>query len=116
MSKREIYIRTLDIFSNIWWKYVPGTIITVKWPVGWAVVDDDGQGGQTSVESADPNDHFRPWLEKNVGRQKWDWDWRLGDIAARNFDGSVVGFDTVKIKFRKSKARFATIAALRWGT
>jgi hypothetical protein len=108
MSKWEIYARTLDIFSNIWWKWVPGVIITVKWPTGWVVLDDDGQGGQTSTESADPNDHYRPWLEKNVGRQGWDWQWRIGTAGTR-------GYDTLLIKFRKSKATFATLAALRWG-
>lgn len=93
---------------------MPGTIITVKWPVGWAVLHDDGNGGITSVESADPNDHYRPWLEKNVGRQKWDWDWRIGDVVASNDDGSVAGFDTIQIKFRKSKTDFAIIAKLKW--
>jgi len=96
----------LKWYNSLWWKLMPGTTVKVKWPVGWAVVNDDGQGGQVSVESADPNDHYRPWMEKNVGKQGWDWDWSMvdNDIAANQ----------ITIKFRRKKEQWATIAMLKW--
>ena len=93
---------------------MPGTIVTVRWPTGWVVLHEDDDGGVLSANSADPNDHYRPWLEKHVGKQCRDWDWRIGPAAAVNNDGTTVGHDTVLIKFRKGKAEFASIAALKW--
>lgn len=113
MARSEVKKRTLNIFSNLWWKYIPGTIVEVRWPVGWVVLHDDGNGGQVSTESADPNDHYRPWLEKNVGKQGWDWDWRIGGIAADNGFGTT-GHDTLLIKFRRNKEDHATVAKLKW--
>lgn len=112
MAKWEIHKR-FGFIEGLWWKLVPGTTVTVKWPVGWAVLHDDGQGGQVSTESADPNDHYRPWLEKYVGRQGWDWQWRMGSFVADNGKGTR-GVDSLKIKFRKGKSKYATIAAMRW--
>ena len=91
---------------------MPGKEVTVRWPVGWVVLHEDPDGSAVSVDSADPNDHYRPWLEQNVGRQGWDWDWKLGAIAAES--PGVVGFDTLVIKFRKGKEKYATISAMRW--
>lgn len=100
MAKQEIHWRMGNPISALWWKLMPGTTATVKWPV--------------SHESADPNEMYRPWLEKHVGRQGWDWDWRISNVAADNGQGTI-GFDTLDIKFRKGKAKYATIAALNWG-
>ena len=113
MAQSEIKKRTLNLIANIWWKYVPGTIVTVRWPRGWVVLDEHADGSTTSTESADPNDHYRPWLEANVGKQGWDWDWRIGPPAADNGHG-LLGHDTLIIKMRKSKASLASIAALKW--
>lgn len=93
---------------------MPGTIITVKWPVGWVVLHENSDGSKVSTESADPNDHYRPWLEKNVGRQGVNWDWRIGNFIASNGSGTV-GHDTIEIKIRKGKDDFATVAKLMWG-
>jgi len=113
MAKSEIHKRTLNIFSNLWWKYMPGTIIEVRWPVGWVILHEDKDGSRVSKESADPNDHYRPDLEKYVGRQGWDWDWRIGSIKASNGAGTV-GRDTLYIKFRRGKDDYAPIAKLKW--
>ena len=113
MAQSEIQYRTLNIFSNLWWKYMPGTIIEVKWPVGWVVLNDDGYGGIVSTEYADPNDHYRPELEKYVGKQGWDWDWRIGNTKTDNGAGTT-GCDTLYIKFRKGKDDFASVAKLKW--
>jgi hypothetical protein len=56
--------------------------------------------------SADPNDHYRPWLEEHVGKQGWDWNWGLyGNNAAEN---------KLRIKFRKKHAPMAMLAMLLW--
>ena len=90
---------------------MPGVTIKVKWPVGNVIVlpTDDGFDwavGTTPQEifSADPNDHYRPWLEANVGRQGWDWNWRIAST-----DGNILA-----IKFRRGREHWASVAALRW--
>jgi hypothetical protein len=95
---------------------MPGSTIEVPWPAGKVIVDPtkpswDGTLGATKQEifSADPNDHYRPWLEEHAGRQGWDWNWRMGTIATQT--GMT---DTLIIKFRTKKAKYATIAAMRW--
>jgi hypothetical protein len=117
MSKREIYgiywfPRTgwmpcgLNIKDKLWWRVMPGVIINVQWPRGWVVLDDDGNGGQTSTLSADPNDHYRPWMEEHVGKQGWDWNWGVS--------GNDVSENRLTIKIRQKHEKYATIAALRW--
>ena len=51
------------------WRYFPwlGTTIVVPWPRG--------------VNSTDPNEIMRPWLEENAGKQGWTWSW---DIVVRS--------------------------------
>lgn len=71
---------------------MPGTKIKVRWPV----LD----------LTSDPNNSYRPWLEENVGRQHIDWDWTLEDDDLQR--------NLLTVKFRYGKARYATIAALRW--
>lgn len=101
------------IMHRIWWKLVPGTIIKVKWPVGEIVVDEtdprwDWTMGASlqSGFSADPNDHYRPWMEANVGRQNWDWSWDMRD--------NDVAENVLSIKFRKGKEQYASMVALKW--
>lgn len=103
----------ISFIETLWWRFMPGVTIKVKWPVGNVIVlpTDDGWDwtlGATRQEifSADPNDHYRPWLEANVGRQGWDWNWRLTD--------NDVAENILTIKFRRSKEQWATVAALRW--
>ena len=114
MSASEIHYRNGNLRDYLWWRFVPGVTVQVKWPSGWVVLHDDGDGGQVSTESADPNDHYRPWLEKNAGKQRIDWDWRIGQVAADNGAGTT-GHDTLVIKVRKKKEKWASIAVLRWG-
>ncbi len=91
---------------------MPGTVIEVKWPTGMVSLVDR-PGILTSWESADPNDHYRPNLEKYVGRQGWDWDWKIGSVKADNGSGTT-GHDTLLIKMRKGKDDYASIAKLKW--
>jgi hypothetical protein len=92
---------------------MPGVIVNVAWPRGEITVDHDDPrwfdlGGAVRVkfDSADPNDHYRPWLEQHVGRQGWDWDWGMIDNDAAE--------NRLTIKIRQAKAQYATMIALRW--
>ncbi len=103
----------LKWYNTIWWKLMPGSIIKVRWPVGLiTIAEDDPRWDWTigpskyKVESADPNDHYRQWMEQNVGKQGWDWDWCMRD--------NDITENKLTIKFRKSKEHFATMALLRW--
>ena len=109
MAKNEFITRTLNPVKTLWWKLLPGTTITVKWPVGWTEPEPAAGGGFIQMESADPNDHFRPWLEQNVGRQGWDWDWRLVGHA-----NEITETDTLIIKFRWGREKYATMFILRY--
>ena len=125
MSKREIkglfFFRHhwmpcgLNIKQQLWWRFMPGVVINVAWPKGMITAGpgpedprwhDWGGAAYITYESADPNDHYRPWLEEHVGRQKWDWDWGMADRDATD--------NRLTIKIRQKYAKYATIAALRW--
>ena len=104
----------LNIRDKLWWWLVPGVIIKVRWPRGMIVVDHDDPrwvdiGGAVYVEidSADPNDHYRPIMERLIGRQKWHWDW--------GFVGNDVNDNCLTIKIARSRAKYATLLALQWG-
>lgn len=51
-------------------------------------------------------DHYRPWMEANVGKQKIDWDW--------GFIGNDVNENCLTIKIRQTKAKYATMIVLNW--
>lgn len=93
------------LHQDLWWKLVPGKIISVPWPAGWTPADELGN----SVNSADPNDWFRPWLTKNVGRQCWDWNWDLGNFDAYDGRGELL------VKFRLGKTQYASMFLLTRG-
>ncbi len=104
---------TLNIMGQLWWRFVPGTVINVRWPVGDVEIDEsmpqwDWTIGppKYKIESADPNDHYRPFLEKYVGKQGWDWDWGMADRDATD--------NRLTIKIRRKHARYATLLAMRW--
>ena len=103
MAMFEINKHADSLSEWLFWKYGKGPTVTVKWPVGPIEEADPVDG----TISADPNDHYRPWLEKNVGKQNRDWVWGLRDNNAAE--------NRLTIKFRKSKAKWSSIAALLWG-
>jgi len=104
----------LNILQKLWWRFMPGVVVNVKWPAGNIVVDHNhplwqDMGGAVWVDlgfSADPNDHYRPWMEQHVGRQGWDWNWGMADRDATD--------NRLTIKIRQKYAKYATIAAIRW--
>ena len=103
----------LNIRDKLWWRFIPGVVINVKWPKGLVKVGPSHREGWSGygpefeyIDSADPNDHYRPWLEQHVGLQGWDWNWGLGGSDAKE--------NRLTIKIRQRYAGYATIAALRW--
>jgi hypothetical protein len=96
----------MNLREKLWWRFVPGVIINVAWPRGWVVLLENADGSRVATESADPNDHYRPWLEKHVGRQKWDWDWGMADRDATD--------NRLTIKIRRKHEECAIIAKMMW--
>lgn len=104
----------LNIWQKLWWRFVPGEVIKVSWPTGNIVVNDEDprwqdMGGAVWVDlgfSADPNDHYRWELEKNVGRQGWDWNWGMVDNDFTD--------NKLTIKIRKKHAHWASYFAIKW--
>lgn len=84
---------TYGLLNTLWWRLMPGVRFKVAWP-------------STSI-SSDPNDVYRQWLERNVGRQGWDWDWMLVD--------NDVADNLLTIKFRRGRHRYMAAALLKWG-
>jgi hypothetical protein len=58
------------------------------------------------VHSADPNDHYRPYLEKHVGKQGVDWNWGMANRDATD--------NRLTIKVRQKHQKYATILSLMW--
>lgn len=103
----------LNLRQTLWWRFMPGVVVNVAWPNGQVKVGPSHRDGYSGygpefeyVDSADPNDHYRPWMEANVGRQGWDWDWGMADRDATD--------NRLTIKIRQKYANCATIAAVRW--
>ena len=104
----------MKLLNRLWWRFMPGVTVKVRWPAGEIVVNHDDPrwvdwGGAVWVNlgfSADPNDHYRWWLEKHVGRQGWDWDWTMAD--------NDIATNQLTIKIRRQHASWASYIALRW--
>ena len=96
----------LNIWQQLWWRFVPGVVINVKWPKGWVVLHEAPDGSCVSTESADPNDHYRPELTELVGKQGIHWNWGMADRDATD--------NRLTIKIIKSKAKYASYFALKW--
>ena len=101
-----------SVLNRLWWKYMPGVYIHMPWPVG--PVNVKNPCGEIYLDpgpfSADPNDHWRDWLEREVGKQGSAWDWAVGSIGVGSVDK-----DTVLIKFRFDKGNAATAFKLIYG-
>lgn len=108
-SWERVKLRVRDTY----YKFKYPIRIVVVWPTGEVTVgpssrNHDGVSGGTwyqLVESSDPNDHYRPELEKNVGRQGIDWKW---DISKYNYD-------KIEIMFKKRYEKMAVYYQLKWG-
>jgi hypothetical protein len=103
----------LNFWEKLWWRFIPGVVINVRWPRGEIVIDEehplwDWTVGPSKyiVQSTDPNEHYLPYLEKHVGRQGWDWNWGMGGHDATE--------DRLTIKIRQKHAKYATMIAMMW--
>jgi hypothetical protein len=110
---KHYYPCGLNLRDKLWWWLMPGVIINVTWPretmivVGFGHRKWSGMGPMyEEVYSTDPNDHYRPWLEKYVGKQGWDWDWGMAN--------NDVAENRLTIKIRRKYAKYATIAMMQW--
>lgn len=96
----------LGIREQLWWRFVPGVVINVRWPTGETRIKQESSGVWDYVKSADPNDHYRPWMEEHVGQQGWDWNWGMADRDATD--------NRLTIKFRRKHRECAIIAKMMW--
>lgn len=103
----------LNIWQKLWWWFVPGVIINVRWPSGECVITEDNPlwdwtigPSRYIIESSDPNAHYRPVMEKLIGKQGVHWQWGMAGWDAVD--------NRLTIKIIKSKAKYATMLAMRW--
>lgn len=85
----------------------------MRWPQGLVEITEDHPlwdwtigPSRYLVESADPNDHYRPQLEHCVGRQGWHWQWGMADRDAID--------NRLTIKIVRSRAQWASYFAMKW--
>lgn len=57
----------LNLYDKLWWRFMPGVTINVAWPKGKIKVGPSHRDGYSGygpefeyVDSADPNDFYRP--------------------------------------------------------
>ena len=98
--------------EKIWWYFVPWIEVSVKWPSGPIGVgyDDarwyDVGAARVQIHSADPNDHYRPFMEQYVGRQGPDWQWYMANNDAAE--------NRLTIRMRRKYAINATHISMMW--
>lgn len=119
MSDFEIKTRFGPTEAFLWhFKFSSGERVILDWPeLKKFVVDshdrlwiDCGGAEKVEIHSDDPNQHYRPFLEKNVGVQNKDWMWKhIGGPKDYSRD------QKLEIRFRKNKAKWATMLRLQWG-
>lgn len=61
--------------------------------------------GFGTLDTASPNELYRPWLERDVGKQGEDWEWRLCTTPGAH--------DIVQIAFKDERA--AILFTLKYG-
>ena len=105
-------------YSQLYWRLVDYVEIDAKWPTGVIAVDPnhprwyDVGATWVEIESSDPNDHYRPFLEQWIGRQGWDWDWHLR-FHGRNTE-TMEQEGRLTIRMRQKHAVYASHIALMW--
>jgi hypothetical protein len=105
-----------SLWSKLWWSLVPGVEFKLNWLTGETRIKQEPNGIWDYVyvnrglyfgqKSADPNDYYRSWMEENVGRQGWDWDWYVLD--------NDIYLNKLTVKFRRGKENLAIEAQLKW--
>ena len=104
--------------DKIYWRLVDYVEIDVNWPTGVLAVNHDHPRWYdvgavwVEIESADPNDHYRPFLEQWIGRQGWDWDWRLAWHGRNIETQESQGYLTIRM--RRKHEIYASHIAMMW--
>lgn len=123
MANNTVVKSRLSPLDALKWLLTPGETVTVAWPELQKVVIDDSyyfwdpNMGATRVltMSDDPNLLFRPFLEKNVGKQGKDWMWKhlkgCPAFIAPEYQRTV---DRIQIKLFRNKRKWATMLRLKW--
>jgi hypothetical protein len=108
LSSLRVGVNPIEWYHKMWWRFAPGTKVKVKWPVGWTdpVEIPAGSGAFVQKESADPNDHYRPWLSKHVGKQGWHWNW--------DFEDNDLAENLLTIKILITKRSYASLVGMMW--
>ena len=78
--------------QRLYWKFMTGAVVNVPWPA--------------DNVSADPNDHYRAWLETNIGKQGRDWQWDCHYTESGIYD--------LQIVVSRAKKQYASMIALMW--
>jgi hypothetical protein len=89
------WLSRTTLWTRLWWRFMPGAVIHVRWPGGhdhWF----EGDGAHAV------NEHYRPELERRVGRQGIHWNWGVSEDH------------TLAIKIIKTKAAHASLFAIMW--
>ena len=81
-----------DIKRGLYFRLPFGVSIVVNWPTN---------------PTSDPNECWRPYLEKNVGRQCIHWDWELYSVDSPG--------NLTKIRIKFLRAKDATMFSLIYG-
>lgn len=99
MSRYELNTRTLNLFTILWWKFVPGSTVVItdpdfrQWTHGWPT-DPRPRSNFTQT--------FSDYLAENIGKHGWDWNWKF------------VEPDKIAIKVRKSKEPKLTMFLMKF--
>jgi hypothetical protein len=107
----DTWNRVKILIRDTYYKFKYPVRITVVWPNGEVIVGPGSRNHNSVygtyyqlVESADPNDHYRPELERTVGRQHVDWEWGISRLQ----------YDILEIMFKKQHEKMAVYYHLKW--
>lgn len=112
-------------YDAVKWRCMRGGVVSLHWPkiekvnstsqaVNWLILEVEQL---PRIYSDCPNLHYRPWLEKYVGKEGCDWMWRhkvgCGVFISPDYHRR---HDRLEIKLRKNKSKWASLLLLKWGS
>ena len=84
----------IQVWSTFWWMFMTGRTILLQWPK-FHIFPTTKIGFYEELDNT-----WELWLESNVGRQGFDWEWRIHSEQG------------IEIRFRRGKEDLATQALL----
>jgi len=125
MSDLELMCH-FGIVNAVKWHLLKGSCVIAAWPEWCEVTVDHNDlawidwGGAVTLtrDTDDPNWHYRPFLDKNVGKFGKDWMWRVhpGTKEADKLGTYDVDHAVLEIRLHKRKAKWASILQLKWSS